>query len=101
MNTTLPTDFDQAYVVTYSAEDSSGKASAFEVGGPRCAGVKWKLKSIPESLKGYKSYPIERGDKLKPGKGITVTLSVPTEVYLAVMDRYNQVGSVLPVFTLP
>jgi len=79
-----PMIFDRSQLF---AVDSPGNASAFEIGGPRCAGVKWKLTSIPESLKGFKTYPIERGDKLKPGKGMTVTLSAPTEVYLAVMDR--------------
>ena len=69
------------------ATHHSGNGTAFKLGASRCAGVQWKFTSIPEALKGSKCYPIERGDKLKPGKGMTVKLSAPTVLYLAVMER--------------
>ena len=47
------------------------------------------MTTIPETLKGFKCYPINRGDKMKPGAGMTFKLSAPAEVYLAVMDRGN------------
>ena len=70
----------------FSNEPSMGM-SLMESGGLRCKGRAFKLMTIPESLKGFNTYPLERGDKAKPGQGTTVTLSESAVVYLAVMDR--------------
>ena len=74
------------------AANASGAATpialpSLETGGLRCQGIDAKITKIPESLAGFKCYPLERGLGTKPGRGASVQLNAPAEVYLAVMQR--------------
>jgi len=81
-----------AIYLSLSSQLFAGDAKAIELpslekGSQRCTGSDLKLTSIPESLAGFKCYPLERGSATKPGRGTSVQLNAPAEVYLAVMQR--------------